>query len=289
MGRIIAVANQKGGVGKTTTAVNLCAALADLGHNTLLVDMDPQGNAATGAGIDPRVFEISMYQVLLGAAELTECIRPTGIDGFEVAPARLEMSGAEIELVSAFSRELKLRHALAPVADDYDYIFIDCPPSLGLLTVNALSAATEILVPVQCEYYALEGLGQLLHNVEMVREGLNSALVISAIVMVMYDARTRLAAEVVSDVRRHFGDRVCRVVVPRTVRLSEAPSVGQPVTVYAPKSRGAIAYQELAREIHERGDPHQAAADRTGDGHADGLSDRREVAEQYRIAEGAPT
>ena len=255
MGRIIAVTNQKGGVGKTTTAVNLCAALAELGQRTLLVDMDPQGNAATGAGIDPRTLGLSMYQVLLGAADIADCIRPTDIENFAVAPARLEMSGAEIELVSAFSRELKLRQALAPVADHYDYIFIDCPPSLGLLTVNALSAAVEVLVPVQCEYYALEGLGQLLHNVEMVREGLNSALVLSAIVMVMYDARTRLAAEVVADVRQHFGDRVCRVVVPRTVRLSEAPSVGQPVTVYAPNSRGAIAYRELAREFHERGEP----------------------------------
>ena len=251
MGRIIAVTNQKGGVGKTTTAVNLCAALAELGQKTLLVDMDPQGNAATGAGIDPRAVETSMYQVLLGSAAMSDCIRPTDIENFDVAPARLEMSGAEIELVSAFSRELRLKQALAPIADDYDYIFIDCPPSLGLLTVNALSAASEILVPVQCEYYALEGLGQLLHNVEMVRDGLNAALVISAIVMVMYDARTRLAAEVVSDVRRHFGDRVCRVVIPRTVRLSEAPSMGQPVTEYAPSSRGAIAYRELAREIHQ--------------------------------------
>ena len=268
MGRIIAVTNQKGGVGKTTTAVNLCAALADTGQKTLLVDMDPQGNAATGAGIDPRAFEISMYQVLLGSAEITDCIRATNIENFAVAPARLEMSGAEIELVTAFSRELKLRHALAPIADDYDYIFIDCPPSLGLLTVNALSAAVEILVPVQCEYYALEGLGQLLHNVEMVREGLNPALVITAIVMVMHDARTRLAAEVVADVRRHFGERVCRVVIPRTVRLSEAPSVGQPVTVYAPNSRGAVAYQELAREIHERGDPHPPAPPRAATNHA---------------------
>lgn len=274
MGRIIAVTNQKGGVGKTTTAVNLCAALADLGHKTLLVDMDPQGNAATGAGIDPRVVGTSMYQVLLGTAEIVDCIQPTGIEHFDVAPARLEMSGAEIELVSAFSRELKLRHALAPIADDYDYIFIDCPPSLGLLTVNALSAAVEILVPVQCEYYALEGLGQLLHNVEMVRQGLNPALVISAIVMVMYDARTRLATEVVSDVRRHFGDRVCRVVIPRTVRLSEAPSVGQPVTVYAPNSRGAVAYRELAREIHERGGQAEAAGARAA--HDPGSNEGRE-------------
>ncbi len=289
MSRIIAVTNQKGGVGKTTTAVNLCAALAETGQRTLLVDMDPQGNAATGAGINPQTLDLSMYQVLLGAADVQDCIQPTEIENFAVAPARLEMSGAEIELVSAFSRELKLRHALQPLVDDYDYIFIDCPPSLGLLTVNALSAATEILVPVQCEYYALEGLGQLLHNVEMVREGLNPALVISAIVMVMYDARTRLAAEVVRDVRRHFGDRVCRVVIPRSVRLSEAPSVGQPVTVYAPTSRGTVAYRELAREVHGRGDPHHVAGD-GGAGirtiEADGA---RGVDERHEVAEGAST
>ncbi len=293
MGRIIAVTNQKGGVGKTTTAVNLCASLADSGQKTLLVDMDPQGNAATGAGIDPRAVGTSMYQVLLGTAEIADCIQPTGIENFDVAPARLEMSGAEIELVSAFSRELKLRHALAPITDDYDYIFIDCPPSLGLLTVNALSAAVEILVPVQCEYYALEGLGQLLHNVEMVRQGLNPALVISAIVMVMYDARTRLAAEVVADVRQHFGDRVCRVVIPRTVRLSEAPSVGQPVTVYAPNSRGAVAYRELAREIHERDGQTVTAGTRVPHDPASNEDPEQEQADPAGISpvsrEGAPT
>ncbi len=289
MGRIIAVTNQKGGVGKTTTAVNLCASLAEVGQRTLLVDMDPQGNAATGAGINPRVLDLSMYQVLLGAADMHDCIQPTEIENFAVAPARLEMSGAEIELVSAFSRELKLRHALQPLIDDYDYILIDCPPSLGLLTVNALSAATEILVPVQCEYYALEGLGQLLHNVDMVREGLNPALVISAIVMVMYDARTRLAAEVVRDVRGHFGDRVCRVVIPRSVRLSEAPSVGQPVTVYAPSSRGTVAYRELAREIHERGDPHHGVVDRSAAAQTDDADDACITDERYEIVEGAST
>lgn len=277
MVRVMAVTNQKGGVGKTTTAVNLSAALTELGCRTLLVDMDPQGNAATGAGIDPRGLDVSMYQVLLGEATIDECIQPTLVDGFDVAPARLEMSGAEIELVSAFSRELKLRHALQPVVDDYDYVFIDCPPSLGLLTVNAMSAATEILVPVQCEYYALEGLGQLLHNVEMIREGLNPALVISAIVMVMYDARTRLAAEVVSDVRNHFGNLVCRIVIPRTVRLSEAPSVGQPVTIHAPSSRGALAYRELAKEIHQKHEPRNATADNAG----------RFDAEHIEIGEGA--
>ncbi len=293
MGRIIAVTNQKGGVGKTTTAVNLCASLADQGYRTLLVDMDPQGNAATGAGIDPRALDTSMYQVLLGEATISECIRPTEIDRFAVAPARLEMSGAEIELVSAFSRELKLRQALQPVVDDYDYVFIDCPPSLGLLTVNALSAATEILVPVQCEYYALEGLGQLLHNVEMIREGLNPALVIAAIVMVMYDARTRLAAEVVSEVRKHFGDLVCRIVVPRTVRLSEAPSVGLPVTVHAPTSRGALAYRELAREIHEKPTPRNpyagpTSANASQDPAGASNANARHSAELSEMAEGAP-
>lgn len=277
MVRVMAVTNQKGGVGKTTTAVNLSAALTELGCRTLLVDMDPQGNAATGAGIDPRQLDVSMYQVLLGEATIYECIQPTVVDGFDVAPARLEMSGAEIELVSAFSRELKLRHALQPVVDDYDYVVIDCPPSLGLLTVNAMSAATEILVPVQCEYYALEGLGQLLHNVELIREGLNPALAISAIVMVMYDARTRLAAEVVSDVRNHFGNLVCRIVIPRTVRLAEAPSVGRPVTIHAPSSRGALAYRELAKEIHQKYQPRNATADSAG----------RLDAEHIEIGEGA--
>ena len=291
MVRIIAVTNQKGGVGKTTTAVNLSASLADLGYRTLLVDMDPQGNAATGAGIDPRVLKTSMYQVLLGEATISECIRPTKIERFEVAPARLEMSGAEIELVSAFSRELKLRQALVPIQDEYDYVLIDCPPSLGLLTVNALSAATEILVPVQCEYYALEGLGQLLHNVEMIREGLNPALAIAAIVMVMHDARTRLAAEVVNEVRKHFGDLVCRIVVPRTVRLSEAPSVGLPITVHAPTSRGALAYRELAREIHLKPTPRNPYATPTGTNAArdlDGASDAdaRHAASLSKLAEG---
>ncbi len=247
--RVIAVANQKGGVGKTTTAVNLGACLADLGYRTLIVDLDPQGNASTGLGINTRELAVSMYDVLLNDTPLEDCIEGASVRNLFVAPASLDLAGAEIELVPAFSRELRLRTALEEVQADYDVVLIDCPPSLGLLTVNALAAATEVLVPIQCEYYALEGLGQLVHNVELVRSRLNRALEISAIVLVMYDARTRLAEDVATEVRTHFGSKVCRTVVPRTVRLSEAPSFGQPIIVFDPSSRGAIAYRELAKEV----------------------------------------
>jgi chromosome partitioning protein len=247
--RIIAVANQKGGVGKTTTAVNLGACLADLGYRTLVIDLDPQGNASTGLGINPRALESSMYDVLLHDVPLEDCIEGSAVRNLFVAPASLDLAGAEIELVPAFSRELKLRTAIHDVLDDYDYILIDCPPSLGLLTVNAMAAATEVLVPIQCEYYALEGLGQLLRNVELVQKSLNQQLEVSAIVLVMYDARTKLADQVAREVRTHFGDKVCRNVVPRTVRLSEAPSFGQPIITFDPSSRGAIAYRELAKEV----------------------------------------
>jgi len=247
--RVVAIANQKGGVGKTTTSVNLSAALAELGYRVLLIDLDPQGNATTGVGVDPRSLDGSMYEVLMGTAALDDCIEGTAVRHLFVAPASLDLAGAEIELVPMFSRELKLKQALASPAEDYDFVFIDCPPSLGLLTVNALVAATEILIPIQCEYYALEGLGQLLGNVSLVQQSLNPDLVISAIVLVMYDARTKLADQVATEVRRHFSDKVLRTVVPRTVRLSEAPSFGQPITVFDPVSRGAIAYRELAKEV----------------------------------------
>ncbi len=247
--RIMAIANQKGGVGKTTTAVNLGAALAELGYRTLVIDLDPQGNATTGLGVNARALESSMYEVILQDVPLEDCIEATAVRHLFLAPASLDLAGAEIELVPAFSRELKLRRALDAVLDDYDFVLIDCPPSLGLLTVNALAAAGEILVPIQCEYYALEGLGQLLHNVQLVQRNLNPALELSAIVLVMYDARTRLSDQVVQEVRNHFGDRVCRNVVPRTVRLSEAPSFGQPISIFDPLSRGAIAYRELAKEV----------------------------------------
>ncbi len=247
--RWIAVANQKGGVGKTTTAVNLGACLADLGHRVLVVDLDPQGNASTGLGINIRGLDASMYDVIMRDTPIDDAIEATSIKGLFVAPSSLDLAGAEIELVPAFSRELKLRNALGEVRDDYDYIFIDCPPSLGLLTINALAAATEVLVPIQCEYYALEGLGQLSKNVDLVRRGLNAALEISTIVLVMYDARTKLSDQVAQEVRDHFGDRVCRTMVPRTVRLSEAPSFGQPIIAFDARSRGALAYRELAKEV----------------------------------------
>jgi chromosome partitioning protein len=247
--RIMAVANQKGGVGKTTTAVNLGAALAESGYRTLVVDLDPQGNASTGLGINIRDLQLSMYDVVIHEASIDDTIEATAMKNLFVAPASLDLAGAEIELVPAFSRELRLRHALAEVHDDYDYVLIDCPPSLGLLTVNGLAAAGEVLVPIQCEYYALEGLGQLLRNVALVQRNLNQQLQVSTFVCVMYDARTKLADQVVSEVRSHFGEKVCRIVVPRTVRLSEAPSYGQPILAFDPRSRGAIAYRELAREI----------------------------------------
>jgi chromosome partitioning protein len=247
--RIVAVTNQKGGVGKTTTAVNLGAAMADLGYRVLVVDLDPQGNATTGLGLNTRDLQSSMYDVILHDASIDDCIEATSVRNLFVAPASLDLAGAEIELVPAFSRELKLRRALDEVSSDYDFVFIDCPPSLGLLTVNSLAAATEVLVPIQCEYYALEGLGQLLRNVNLVQKNLNQALELSVIVLVMYDARTKLSDQVVQEVKAHFGDKVCRTVVPRTVRLSEAPSYGQPITAFDPSSRGAIAYRELAKEI----------------------------------------
>jgi chromosome partitioning protein len=247
--RIMAVANQKGGVGKTTTAVNLGAAMADLGFRVLVVDLDPQGNATTGLGLNNRDLQSSMYDVILHDMPMDDCIEATSVRNLFVAPASLDLAGAEIELVPAFSREMKLKKALAEVRDDYDYVFIDCPPSLGLLTVNSLAAASEVLVPIQCEYYALEGLGQLLRNVGLVQKNLNPTLELSVIVLVMYDARTKLSDQVVQEVKAHFGDKVCRTVVPRTVRLSEAPSYGQPISAFDPSSRGAIAYRELAKEV----------------------------------------
>ena len=247
--RVIAVANQKGGVGKTTTTVNLGACLAELGYRTLIVDLDPQGNASTGLGIDNSGLETSMYHVIMHEVPLENCVEPSSVKNLFVAPASLDLAGAEIELVPAFSRENRLRKAIAGVLDDYDYVLIDCPPSLGLLTVNGLNAASEVLVPIQCEYYALEGLGQLLRNVDLVKRNLNPQLEVSTIVCVMYDARTKLAEQVVKEVREHFGEKVCRTVVPRTVRLSEAPSFGQPIITFDPTSRGATAYRGVAKEV----------------------------------------
>jgi len=247
--RVLAIANQKGGVGKTTTAVNLGAALAEHGYRVLVVDLDPQGNATTGLGINARNLQASIYDVIMQDTALEDCIEPTALRNLFLAPATIDLAGAEIELVPAFSRELKLRRAVDAVRDEYDFVIIDCPPSLGLLTVNGLAAADDVIVPIQCEYYALEGLSQLVRNVALVRTNLNPGLDIRGIVMTMYDARTKLADQVVREVREHFGDRVYRTVVPRTVRLSEAPSFGQPIIVFDPTSRGAVAYRELAKEV----------------------------------------
>jgi len=247
--RVIAIANQKGGVGKTTTTVNLGAALAEQGYRVLVVDLDPQGNATTGLGVDARNFELSMYDVIMRDQPLEDCIEPTSVKNLFVAPATIDLAGVEIELVPAFSRELKLKRAVDTIVDDFDFVLIDCPPSLGLITVNGLAAADEVLVPIQCEYYALEGLSQLLRNVNLVSTNLNETLEVTTIVLTMYDARTRLSVDVANEVRTHFSERVCRVVIPRTVRLSEAPSFGQPITVFDPASRGAVAYRELAKEV----------------------------------------
>jgi chromosome partitioning protein len=247
--RVIAVANQKGGVGKTTTAINLGACLAELGLRTLVVDLDPQGNASTGLGINIRDLNLSMYDVLLADARMEDCLEATSVRNLFVAPSSLDLAGAEIELVSVMSREQRLANAIAQVIDDFDYVLIDCPPSLGLLTVNGLAAASEVLVPIQCEYYALEGLGQLLRNVELVQRNLNPRLEVSTIVLVMYDGRTTLAADVAKEVRTHFGDKVAKVMIPRTVRLSEAPSYGLPITSFDPSSKGARKYRLLAAEV----------------------------------------
>jgi chromosome partitioning protein len=247
--RIIAIANQKGGVGKTTTAVNLGAALAELGLRVLVVDLDPQGNASTGLGINPRDVGSSIYDVLMQDTPALDAVEPTSLKNLFVIPATLDLAGAEIELVPAFSRELKLKRALEAVRNEYDVVLIDCPPSLGLLTVNGLAAADDVIVPIQCEYYALEGLGQLLRNVALVRSSLNATLDVRGIILTMFDARTRLAEQVETEVREHFGTKVYKTVVPRTVRLAEAPSFGQPVIVFDPTSRGAVAYRNLAKEV----------------------------------------
>jgi chromosome partitioning protein len=247
--RCFAIANQKGGVGKTTTTVNLGAALAELGYRVLVVDLDPQGNATTGLGVNARNLDAAIYDVILHDVPVEDVIEPTTLRNLFVVPATIDLAGAEIELVPVFSRELRLRRALDPIDGEFDFVLIDCPPSLGLLTVNGLAAAGEVLVPIQCEYYALEGLGQLLRNVNLVRSNLNDRLEVTTIILTMYDARTRLSEQVADEVRGHFGTRVCRNVVPRTVRLSEAPSFGQPIITFDPSSRGAIAYRELAKEV----------------------------------------
>jgi chromosome partitioning protein len=248
---VLALTNQKGGVGKTTTAVNLGACLAEGGARVLLVDLDPQGNATTGVGIDRGSVKAGTYE-LLGGTGGAEAILATDVAGLDVLPSTIDLAGAEVELVSAFARETKLRQGLAGLRDEYDFVLIDSPPSLGLLTVNALSACDEVVVPIQCEYYALEGLGQLIRTLDLVRDGLNPSLRVGGVVLTMFDARTKLAEQVVAEVRRHFGDAVFKSIIPRSVRLSEAPGFGKPIIRYDPSSRAATSYRELAAEARAR-------------------------------------
>ena len=240
-------------MGKSTTAVSLGASLAELGYKVLVIDLDPQGNASTGLGIRHEEREVTVYDVLADEAPIEGAIVPTPIDNLFAIPSTIDLAGAEIELVSQFSRELRLKKAIEPLKQDaFDFVFLDCPPSLGLLTVNALAAAEELLVPIQCEYYALEGLGQLLRNVRLVQQNVNTGLRLTGIVMTMFDPRTKLSEQVVAEVRRYFGDRVYQTIIPRTVRLSEAPGFGQPITVYDSNSKGAQSYRALAQEVASR-------------------------------------
>ncbi|RPI21875.1 MAG: ParA family protein, partial [Actinobacteria bacterium] len=238
---MVAIANQKGGVGKSTTAINLGAGLAFQGERVLIVDLDPQGNTSSGLGVDRGSIEYSTYDMLINDVAAEDIIEPTSVRDLFVIPATIELAGAEIELVSMFSREQRLRNTLKPVLEDYHFVLIDCPPSLGLLTINGLTAADEVLVPIQCEYYALEGVSQLTRNIQLVQQNLNPQLEIEGVLLTMYDGRTTLSSEVVQQVRSHFGDTTYRTVIPRTVRLSEAPSYGEPIEAYDPMSRGAIA------------------------------------------------
>lgn len=253
-GRIISIANQKGGVAKTTTAVNLSACLAVAGKKVLLVDIDPQGNATSGVGVARENLEQCIYDLLLGETRAEEVTITTQLSNLDLIPATINLAGAEIELANLPSRETRLRNALFPLYDRYDYVFIDCPPSLGLLTINALTAAGWVLIPIQCEYYALEGLGQLLRTIQLVRRHLNPQLELEGVLLTMFDARTNLSIQVVEDVKGYFGDKVFQTIIPRNVRLSEAPSHGKPVIFYDSRSRGALLYQELAQEVmqHEK-------------------------------------
>lgn len=252
MGRIIAIANQKGGVGKTTTSVNLAASLAAQGTSVLLVDMDPQGNAGSGLGIFPGPDENTIYQALLGESEVADIVRATSVDGLSIVPSNTQLIGAEIELVGALARETRLKQALSSEIDRYEVILLDCPPSLGLLTINALTAADSVLIPLQCEYYALEGLSHLLKTIDLVRGSINEQLLLEGILLTMFDARNNLSHQVVDEVRSHFPGQVYEAVIPRNVRLSEAPSHGKPALLYDTASRGAQAYLVLAEELRGR-------------------------------------
>jgi len=254
MGKIISIANQKGGVGKTTTSVNLSASLSQLGKKVLIVDTDPQGNATSGVGVNKADVDQCIYNVLVEDFQASEVIVPTPLSNLDIIPATIQLAGAEIELVPTISREIRLKKALDEVKDQYDYIIIDCPPSLGLLTLNALTASDSVIIPVQCEYYALEGLSQLLNTIRLVQKHLNKDLMIEGVLLTMLDARTNLGIEVTAEVKKYFQDTVYKTIVPRTIRLGEAPSHGEPIITYDPKSKGAEVYFELAKEVMESGE-----------------------------------
>lgn len=248
MGRVIAVANQKGGVGKTTTAVNLSTSLAKKGKKVILIDGDPQGNATSGLGVE-KDLDNSIYDVLVNEVDIKTTLQDTCVKTLKVCPSNMDLAGAEVELVSQMSREFRLKEKIDPIKDEFDYIIIDCPPSLGLITLNSFTAADSVLIPVQCEYYALEGLGQLLNTINLVKKHLNKNLEIEGAVLTMYDMRTNLSNQVVKEVKRYFDDKVYKTVIPRNIKLSEAPSFGMPIGLYDPKSKGARAYEKLAKEV----------------------------------------
>ena len=253
MGKIIAITNQKGGVGKTTTSVNLSACIAAAGKKTLLVDLDPQGNATSGIGIYKEKLDGCIYDCLINTVPAADLVQKTAIKKLHVLPSTIQLAGAEVEMVNIVSRETILKKSLAALQRQYDFIFIDCPPSLGLLTINALVAADMVIVPVQCEFYALEGLTQLMQTIEAVQQQMNATLSISGVVLTMFDGRTNLSIQVADEVKKFFGPKVFKTIIPRNVRLSEAPSHGEPIIIYDPKSRGAIVYQNLAKEVICRG------------------------------------
>lgn len=254
MNRVIAIANQKGGVGKTTTAINLSACLADLGKKVLALDLDPQGNMTSGLGVDKEIIESSVYDLIIGNAGIEECICKNVLDNLDVLPSNIDLSAAEIEMIGIENKEFIIKNEMEKIKDKYDFVIIDCPPALSMLTINAMTTADSVLVPIQCEYYALEGLSQLIHTIELVQERLNSSLQIEGVVFTMYDARTNLSLQVVENVKDNLNQNIYKTIIPRNIRLAEAPSYGMPINIYDPKSAGAESYMQLANEVIHKGE-----------------------------------